>query len=187
MIKVNLLREHPLEVQRSTMRPRVNRVGILLMLLFVVVAVGLIWSWWHLDQERSAKLRELEQERAEIARLEQVKKAAEAFENQKRALQSRINVIEQLRVNQTGPVELLNVLIAAIPAQPVVWLELLTQKGNVVHLEGYSMTVESISDFISALNHSGYFQSVDLEYFTEEAQAVKFSLNCVVGQRKATA
>lgn len=187
MIKVNLLREHAMEVPRSAMRPKVNRLGILLLVLFLVIAVGLIWSWWHLDQTRAVKLKELEMQRLEIARLEQIKKSADEYEKQKRALQNRINVIEQLRQNQTGPVELLNAVIACIPASPIVWLELMTQKGSAVHLEGYSITVEAISDFIAALNRSGYFRSVDLEYFTEEQRAVKFSLNCVVAQKKAAA
>jgi Tfp pilus assembly protein PilN len=186
LIKVNLLRDHKLEPAKPVaMRPEINRLGLLLLVLFLAVAGGLLWNWWRLDQSRTAKLKELESERAEIARLEKVKTAAAQYEKQKQALQSRINVIEQLRRNQTGPVELLNSILEAVPSQPELWLEIMSQKGNVVHLEGYAMTVDTISDFIAALNRTEYFQSVDLEFFTGEQRAVKFSLNCTVQQKKA--
>jgi Tfp pilus assembly protein PilN len=185
LIKVNLLKDHKLEAAKPTaMRPEINRSGLLLLLLFCTVAAGLLWSWWRLDQTRSAKLKELETQRAEISRLEKVKAAAAQYEQQKQALQNRINVIEQLRHNQIGPVELLNSIIDAVPERPDLWLESLTQKGSQVHLEGYAMTVDIISDFIAALNRTGYFQSVDLEYFTGEQRAVKFSLNCMVMQKR---
>jgi Tfp pilus assembly protein PilN len=188
VIKVNLLREHVVEAPpKIKIRPQVNRIGLLLLALLLAVGVGLVWSWWHLDQQRTLKLKDLEAQRGEIQRLEKIKNTAADFEKQKQALQNRINVIEQLRRNQTGPVELLNNIIEAIPAQPILWLELMTQKGNAIHVEGYSFAVESISDFIAALNRTGYFANVDLEYFSEEARAVKFSINCVVGQKKKAA
>jgi Tfp pilus assembly protein PilN len=185
LIKVNLLKDHKLEAAKpAAMRPEVNRTGLLLLLLFCAVVGGLLWSWWRLDQTKTAKLKELESQRVEISRLEKVKAAAAQYEQQKQALQNRINVIEQLRHNQTGPVELLNSIIDAIPERQDLWLESLTQKGSLVHLEGYAMTVDIISDFIAALNRTGYFQSVDLEFFTGEERAIKFSLNCTVMQKK---
>ena len=187
MIKVNLLRDHKIETTKPVaLRPEINRLGILLLALFLAVAGALLWSWWRLEQTRAAKLAELASQRTEIARLEKVKIAAAQYEQQKQALQNRINVIEQLRRNQTGPVELLNNILEAVPHPPELWLEIMSQKGNLVHLEGNAMTVETISDFIAALNRTGYFQSVDLEYFTGEQRAVRFSLNCVVAQSKGT-
>jgi Tfp pilus assembly protein PilN len=187
LIKVNLLKDRKLEPTKPVpIRPEVNRMGLLLLLLFIAVAGGLAWKWWQLDQSRTEKLNILESQRTELARLEKVKIAAAQYEKQKQALQNRINVIEQLRRNQTGPVDLLNSILEAVPEQPELWLEVLSQKGNLVHLEGNAMTVETISDFIAALNRTGYFQSVDLEYFTGEQRAVRFSLNCVVAQSKGT-
>ena len=116
MIKVNLLRDHKLEPTKPVaMRPEINRIGLLLLALFLTVAGGLLWSWWRLEQTRSAKLKELESQRIEIGRLEKVKLAAAQYEKQSQALRSRIDVIEQLRRNQTGPVELLNSILDAVP------------------------------------------------------------------------
>lgn len=187
MIRVNLLREHTFEIERPTLAPQINRMGIVLLVFFMLVAVGMVWAWWHLDTKLMVESASLELKQAEVARLQEVKKTADAYESQKRALQRRIDVIDQLWKNQTGPVELLNALIACIPAEPVLWLERVTQKGSAVHIEGFALSVESISDFIRALNDIGHFGTVDLEYFTEQENAVKFSINVTIRSGQAAA
>jgi type IV pilus assembly protein PilN len=190
MIKVNLLKEPkadtaPATVRRSLM-PEVNRMGLLASLLILVCFGAVGWTWWYANHLQDLATQELSANRAELDRLQALRKLADSLEKQKKDLDARIGIIEKLKNNQTGPVRLLNVLIAGIPEEPTLWFDLLTQKENQIHLEGYALTAEIIPEFIAKLKESGFFQTIDIEYYMEEAQAVKFSLNCVIAELNKT-
>jgi len=119
-----------------------------------------------------------------LDRLQKVKLVADNFEKQKKTLDERIQIIEKLRSNQIGPVQLLNVLIACLPEQPTIWFEVLTQKEKTIRLEGYATEQGAIPEFIKSLEATGYFRSVNFDGYTEEAQAVKFSMNCIIAEPK---
>ncbi len=188
MIKVNLLKEPKAEaatVQPArSLIPEVNRMGLLAALLILVCFGAIGWTWWYANHQKELAMQEMAANQAELDRLQALRKLSDSLEKQKKELDARIGIIEKLKSNQTGPVRLLNVLIAALPEEPSLWFELLTQKDNQIHLEGYALSAEIIPEFIAKLKGSGYFENIDIEYYTEEAQAVKFSLNCVVAESK---
>jgi len=66
--------------------------------------------------------------------------------------------IEQLRKDQTGPVHMLDEISRSLP--PMLWLTQMKQtpNSNEVLIEGRSNTLTSISDFVTSLEATGYFQ-----------------------------
>lgn len=192
MIKVNLLKELtttaeavPKKDYRSLI-PEVNRTGLLAALLIIVIVGAMGWFWWYTTKQQESVVQELNAHRTELDRLQKVRQVADNFEKQRKALDERIQIIERLRSDQTGPVQLLNVIIACIPEQPTVWLETLTQKEKTIRLEGFATEQGAIPEFIKSLEQTGFFQSVNFDGYTEEAQAIKFSMNCVIaGAKKA--
>ncbi|MBI3941181.1 MAG: PilN domain-containing protein [Acidobacteria bacterium] len=100
------------------------------------------------------------------------------FETQKKLLEERVAVIEQLKRNQTGAADLLESILVGVPDRPTLWLTSLNQKGKQVTVEGRAFDVPSIADFISVLSGNRLFKAVELAYWQEDEPAIKFQLNC---------
>lgn len=122
--------------------------------------------------------------RAEDARLQKLKKEIARFEKLKQLRLSRIEVIEQLKENQKGPVLLLNHVIQSMPRDGLMWLTNLAQKDDRVKIIGYTEHTEVIPDFMSNLAASRIFQTVDLELIESQKDASKFSLVCTSPKRQ---
>jgi Tfp pilus assembly protein PilN len=186
MIKVNLLRDQTARVRRTFTGPTISATGLIFFSIFLLAAAGMgTWCYYVKHQvttgtEKRARLR------IEEARLKSLQKEIEKYEKLKQMRQSRIDVIEKLKENQTGPVLLLNTVIQSVPQDGIMWLASLTQKDDRIKLVGYTQNTEVIPDFMSNLAASGYFKSVDLEQIESQKDASKFSLLCV-SQKKTQA
>jgi Tfp pilus assembly protein PilN len=186
MIKVNLLRDQTARVRRTFTAPNISRTGLIFLSIFLIAFAGM-GSWYYYVQkqiktgtDKRAKLR------MEEARLQSLKKEIEKFEKLKQMRQSRIDVIEKLKDNQTGPVLLLNTVIQSVPTDGTLWLTNVTQKADRIKLVGFTQYPEIIPDFMSNLAASGFFKTVDLEQLERQKEASKFSLLCT-SQKKTQA
>lgn len=170
MIKVNLF--PTFETVEAT---PVQQYAVLLFVLGVVAMGG-----WYLNATSGrADLQEqvslLEQE---SARLKELTAQVVLFEEQKRSLEERIAIIERLQSNQTGPVELMNIVIGAIPDNPPgLWLTSLVQQESAISIEGRAFDVPFVADFIAALDNTRSFSYVDLEFWEQES-SIRFQLSC---------
>jgi Tfp pilus assembly protein PilN len=81
---------------------------------------------------------------------------------------------------------LLNHVIQSIPPNSSIWLTLLDQKGDNIHITGYTLRSESIPDFMSNLAATNFFKSVDLELMEDTKEAAKFSLVCMGATKLST-
>ena len=179
MIKVNLLREQSTRVRKVSVKPTVSRSGLALLAAFIILLSGLGAWWYSVDRQVKSLTVTRDRLRAENDRLKAMKKELEHFEKMKQLRQSRIEVIEKLKENQTGPVFLLNHLIHSMPRDSSVWLTLLDQRGDRVLIRGYALRNEAVADVMSNLAATGFFKSVDLESLVSDKEASKFSLICL--------
>jgi Tfp pilus assembly protein PilN len=180
MIKINLLRE-PTTKHKSDWTPEKSQVGIYAVILMFLAVAAMAWWYWHLLGLRTEHTAEMEQLEQENMRLKIVQAEVDKYDRQKRLLEDRINVIEQLKNNQKGPVEMMNAVIACVPSEPRLWLESIEQRDTQVKIKGESLEVPSISDFINRLNATPPFRQVDLVGYQEEKGKFKFELSCQVG------
>jgi Tfp pilus assembly protein PilN len=186
MIKVNLLRDQTARVRKTFTGPTISPTGLIFFAIFLIAAAGMgSWCYYVKLQvatgtEKRAKLR------IEEARLKSLQKEIEKFEKLKQMRQARIDVIEKLKENQTGPVVLLNTVIQSIPQDGSLWLTNLTQKDDRIKLVGFTQNTDVIPDFMSNLAASGYFKAVDLEQIEAQKDASKFSL-LLVSQNRSQA
>lgn len=182
MIKVNLLNDHTVPRRKSSFaKPTVSPTGLLLLAIFLA-AIGGMGGWtWHVERQIAEGRTRRDELRAREARLQQLRQEIARFEKFKRARQNRINIIEELKSKQTGPVLLLNTVVQSIPKDRVLWLTALTQREDRVKIVGFTRSMEAIPDFMSNLAASGIFQSVDLEMVEteKEKESSKFSLVCL--------
>jgi Tfp pilus assembly protein PilN len=184
MIKVNLLRDQTARVRKTTVKPSVSSIGLMLAVIAVLAAAAMGAWWYTVSRQITTLTGERDRLRIENARLQALRKEINEYEKAKRLRETRIQVIENLKEFQTGPVRLLNNVLHSIPRDSNVWLTFLDQKGERIQITGYAHHSESIPDFMSSLATSGYFKTVDLETIEEEKEAAKFSLVCVSAERK---
>lgn len=183
MIKVNLLKDQATRVRKNFATPSVSRVGLIFLAIAVLVA-GAMGAWtFYVNQQIKTGTERRENLRREEARLQALKQEIAQFEKLKQSRQSRIDVIEKLKANQTGPVLLLNKILQSIPRDGSLWLTSLTQKTDTIKIIGYTQHTEVIPDFMSNLMTCGIFQSVDLELIENQKDASKFSLICISGKK----
>jgi Tfp pilus assembly protein PilN len=178
MIKVNLLKDQTAQVRKTFAKPTVSRIGLIFCAIFLLAAAAMgTWSF-YVNQQIQTGNDKVTKLRVEEARLQDLKKEIEKYEKMKQLRQSRIDVIEKLKENQTGPVLLLNSVIQSIPHDGVLWLTSLSQKDDKVKIVGFTQNEEVIPDFMSNLTASGIFKNVDLEMIDSQKEASKFSLIC---------
>lgn len=187
MIKVNLLRDKTVPSRTMTLKPKASPLGWMVLAVMALVAGGL-WTTHHfLTKEVGSLVETRDRLSLEHKRLQALRKQIDQYDKMKRERQSRVDVIEQLKTNQTGPVLLMNHLIRSIPTNTAFWLTGVDQKGEQLRITGFTARGETIPDFMSNLSSSGYFKSVDLELFEDQQKdAAKFTLVCVTSQRKRT-
>jgi Tfp pilus assembly protein PilN len=184
MIKVNLIAENTSRGRKViSVTPTVSRMGLIYTAVLVLAAVGVASYWYTLDRQITTLTGMRDRLKAEDLRLQGLKKKLTQYETMKQIRQSRIDVIEKLKESQTGPVLLLNHVIASIPTNAELWLTALDQKGDRVQIAGYTANSERLPDFMSNLSHAGVFRSVELEVMQEDKDAAKFSLVCLTAQK----
>lgn len=139
--------------------------------------------WYKLDTESKAieiKTRVAEQKNRELADIK-----VRYLERQRQAdsYKRRVDVIDQLRANQAGPVNLMSTIGDTINSTEAVWLNSMLDQGNSVAIDGTALSSDAVANLISNLQKTGYFRNIEIkESFQDDAvkdmQAFQFSLTC---------
>ncbi len=161
MIKINLL-----PVKRAAKRAKVPVdtamfqlvVGLGIVLVFVG-ACG--YRWQMLVDEVALKTQIKESKTKELEALKKKVQEVEDYEKNKRLLEDKNRIIEQLRKNQGGPVRLLDYLSQSLDPLKI-WLTSVDGDAQVA-INGKALTNDDIVQFIRNLQQSGYFTDVMLE------------------------
>ncbi len=160
-----------------------------LKVLVVLVLAGLLnlGYWYRLDHQSKAiasQMKTAEQKNRELADVK-----ARFLERQMQAnnYKRRVDVIDGLRQNQTGPVNLLAMLGETVNNTEAVWLSKMDDTGNSVNLEGTALSADAVANLIANLQKTGYFRAVEIkETFQDEQikdmQAFQFTLTCEKGK-----
>lgn len=163
MIRINLLGRPRPKVKR-----RVALAGTLQLVLFVVpVLVAVVVLVLQLILIKSdisdlqAKIAEKESEKRTMAQLE---KEIKEYEEEQRRLQGRLDVIENLKRNQAGPVRLLEAVGNTVSLTETLWLTNMDEQADsTIQFKGVAASVDAVANFITNLNRSGYFQNVEMK------------------------
>lgn len=187
MIKVNLLREYGAKAKKVRMPTMpASMVGIYLLVGFTVIALGVFGAWYYLDGDITRMTEERDRLTLEGQRLKKLRADIEVAKKRKTEVEHRIEVIQNLKENQTGPVLILNTIIQAIPTNPPVWLTIVEQRAERVRLTGFAQRQEIISDFMTALARSGFFKDVELNDLVEMPEAAEFKMTLTSAKRPVT-
>ncbi len=166
MIRINLLQERkaPAAGRAKSAGPSVPGAfqAYALLGLFAggaAFASAAIW-WWQ-----SSKIKDLDRLIAADTKRQQdlmaIKKQVDEFQAKKMLLENKVTLIETLRLEQKGPVHMLDEISKALP--DFVWLLGMDQAPTGgLKFKGEANGLTSVADFISALQRSGWFPAADL-------------------------
>src|SRR6267154_4539980 len=195
MIKINLLENSKGKSKRGGGGPSMPTMEMgdmgspKLKILAVLVVVGLfnLAYWYRLDHQAKAieaNMKVAEQKNRELADVK-----ARYMERQVQAnnYKRRVDVIDQLRSGQAGPVNLLAMLGETVNNTEAVWLNKMDDLGPSVNLEGTALSADAVANLIANLQKTGFFKNVEIkETFQDETikdmQAFQFMLTCEKGK-----
>jgi type IV pilus assembly protein PilN len=181
MIKVNLSGAPKTKNGRSPVdeTPSPSRaIPLLLVLIFLGTAAGGYLWYANLKAQTDDLDKQLVVLKAERDRLAAVIKQERVYEARKKALESRISVIEGLKRGQVSPVRSLDILDDAIDRTHFVWLSNLDQNNAIFSMAGTGTSVNAIADFVSNLEATGYFRKINLQNAQDSAGNYTFSMTC---------
>ncbi len=158
-------------------------------ILAILVAVAVINAgyWYHLDKQKrdiAARMTVAEAKNRELA---DVKTRYMERQRQAENYKRRVDVIDQLRKNQTGPVELLNMIGDTVNNTEAVWLNSMKDEGNSINIEGMALSNDAVASLITNLQKTGRFRNVEIKETYQDAaikemQAFQFTLTCEKGK-----
>jgi type IV pilus assembly protein PilN len=156
LIRINLLTVDRERVKRKAKFQIGQKVTVACSLILVVAALVVGWWFWSLQRDSADLDQQIADAERETQRLQSVIQQVAQFEARRAQLQQRVTLIEELRKGQTGPVHLLDQISKALPE--AMWLTDLRQATSEITIEGRCTSLNSLSDFVSALEASNLFE-----------------------------
>jgi type IV pilus assembly protein PilN len=162
MIRINLLQVERTSGAAAKRRASVNfgsaaaKVPLLCSLILIGAVLYTGYTAWALYQQGQQLEMELAQAKEEEQKLQAVLRQFEAFEARKKQLEERVKLIEDLRRDQGKAVHLLDKVSASVPDR--LWLTDMVQKGDSIQMNGQTITLTALADFIGNLENTGYFK-----------------------------
>ncbi|HET9837716.1 MAG TPA: PilN domain-containing protein [Candidatus Angelobacter sp.] len=191
MIRINLL-GIPKKTSRGRRATTAAAAGgegsstVVLALVFVgalAVLIGLAQVWVTREHDRLEK--DLQKAILENQRLAEVKAKYEASKKRSDMYERRVRVIEDLKAQQSGPVNMLNLVADTVNSTDAVWLDTMTNDGKTLTFTGMALSPNAVADLMANLRKTGAFKTVEIKETLQDAtvkevQAFKFELNCEI-------
>ncbi len=157
MIKINLL-----PTKKKAPRKVIDlQQQLILGLLVIVLVVIAMWFFWNRQKNIISALQQQKTAaEAELKKQDNTLKEVKNVEEERKTVAEKIDIIEKLKKNQSGPVRLLDEVSKALPLG--VNLTALIEKDNNINLEGDAFTNEDIVRFVDNLKASRFLGDVML-------------------------
>jgi type IV pilus assembly protein PilN len=157
MIRVNLLATERRAGKAASAGFQAGQKMMLIgSVVLVMTVAGVGWRYWAIGQEKAQVAREIDAAIREEARLQEILKQVQEFENRRKLLETRVALIDELRKGQSAPVHMVDQISKALPE--MTWLTSMQQSGGyTLTMQGRCLSLTSLSDFIGNLEASRYF------------------------------
>lgn len=179
MIKINLVSEARAAAAKKGAPAAVAAPGKSNNLLFVVcVVLGplyILGMWWHLRAVTADYTTKIHKAQQEVDRLKSIIEEVNGYEKKKANLEAKINLINELKRNQKGPVRIMDEVSRALP--DLVWLTDMAVTGNTIAIKGKSMTPNAVANFIENMKKSTYFAEPTFDSMTQEQGVYTFAFS----------
>ena len=190
MIRINLLGTPKAKGKRASVSvPNVMEMGepgspkLKILVVLALAAALNVGQWYRLDKQGKTIANNMavaEQKNRELAEVK-----AKYLERQREAdnYKRRVDVIDQLRANQSGPVDLLNTIGTTVNSTEAVWLSTMKDQGATLDIEGMALSTDAVANLIQNLQKTGHFRNIEIKETYQddtfkEMQAFQFTLTC---------
>jgi type IV pilus assembly protein PilN len=166
LIKINLVREGravrgagaaPAAAAASGLGAGPANLNNIIIIALVVVGLLAAGAYWLFNKRELNQRKEVAAQReAEADKLEAIIKEVDDYQKRKDSLQQRIDLINQLKQNQKGPVRIMDQISRDLP--DLVWLDSLNIANGRVTLAGRGLNANAIALFIENVKNDPYFE-----------------------------
>jgi Tfp pilus assembly protein PilN len=166
LIKINLVREGravrgatgaPAAVQGVSAGAGPGNLNNILIIGLALVAILISLGYWLVTKRNYTKTIEtMEQRKQEAQKLESAINAVNDFQKKKDSLQKRIDLINQLKQNQKGPVRIMDQVSRDLP--DLVWLDAMNVTSGHINLTGRGLNPNAIALFVSNVKQDPFFE-----------------------------
>ncbi|HUS18344.1 MAG TPA: PilN domain-containing protein [Terriglobales bacterium] len=151
--------------------------AVIFMVLGLVLGLGAAgYLFYSTNKEATRLATEIEAANRESARLLTVKQKFEQRTKEAVAFERRVKVIDELRAQQSGPVNLLNTVGDMVNNTDAVWLNDMNESGSNININGVALTTNAVANLMTNLKRSGYFKNVEIRIAAQDP-AVKDMTN----------
>ncbi|WP_305044329.1 PilN domain-containing protein [Geoalkalibacter sp.] len=173
MIRINLL---PV---RAAQKKEKIRAQILVLILTLVVAVVACAGLYAMTAMKiSEQKAQIARTNDEIRQLQKVIGEVGRYKKLAEELQAKLDVLNEIKQGQSGPVHLLDQLSQVLPQR--VWLTSFKESGGAVAINGIGLNESVVATFMQNLEASPYYSGVELqvtEQITQDGMKLqRFSL-----------
>jgi type IV pilus assembly protein PilN len=156
MIKVNLLPGK----KKKRAKPLPSFI-VVTGLVTIGVLIVMAYLAFFFDSSLRAKKALFAKHEQEITELKAKIKAVDDFEKRNKTFKERNEIIEQLSMNKSVPVKILDEISILLPNG--VWLSALTESHGSINLEGYGFTNSDIVSYVDNIKSCKMFTDVYLQ------------------------
>ena len=181
MIKINLISEAPTAAVTKRKRPEFSlgaKQGDIILVTILAIALAVSGTWWYLLTSERADLKETERQRTvERDELQPFIDKVEELEAKRTLLKRKVDVINDLKNKQHGPVRIMDEVSRALP--DLVWLTRLELAGNAITLTGQAMDENAVANYYSNLDASPFFEEPVVKNLARRGEDFSFTLSAV--------
>jgi len=178
MIKINLITEAPTATVSKRKRPEFSlgaKQGDIILVTVLAIAVAVCGTWWFILKSNRAELKEIERQRTvERDELQPYIDKVEELEAKRALLKRKVDVINELKNKQHGPVRIMDEVSRALPE--LVWLDQLKLAGNNITLTGTAMDENAVANYYSNLDASPFFEEPLVKNLARKGDDFGFTL-----------
>ena len=181
MIKINLLAEGKRPAAVRKVKPSQllegKDFGLWLLAAGIIVGASVLGLFWYLrHNEIVEKDQEIAEAEKEVDELAAVIKEVDDYKAKKTELERKIKVINDLKLNQRGPVKVMDNVSRALPE--LLWLDHLEMSPSAIQIDGRAFNTNAVANFIENLDKMPEFEEPTLKDAQEQSGGVyKFLIN----------
>ncbi|MFZ5562793.1 MAG: PilN domain-containing protein [Thermodesulfobacteriota bacterium] len=176
MIKINLL---PYRAARR--KENIRRQISVFLLFFIFVAMGLTYYHIMLAGKVSAAEERLKRTQAELKSYQEKVAQVDELKAKLATLDKKLDVMARLNLDRQAPANLLKEM-SALTVKGRMWITRMEDAGSMVLVSGVAMDNKTVATFMTRIEESSLFSTVDLNAIThEEREGLKlkrFELRC---------
>ena len=177
MIKINLL-----PVRAAQKKESIRQQISIMILILIVISAGIGYAHISMTNNISHVEERITKVNIEIEQLKKKTGEVDDFKKKKRELIEKLNIIDRLSKNKTGPVLVLDAISNIIPDK--MWFSSIRQAGAGLEIDGVALDNETIAVFIASLKRSPRFKGINLiqtlQIDYESYKLTSFKLTCAV-------